>query len=61
MPENPDKPYVYDRCAELGVKPIDREELLVLVHSLVERVHVLEMQLESLTGAKEVAKPAITT
>lgn len=61
MPENPDKPYVYDRCAELGVKPIDREELLVLVHSLVERVHALETQLKSLTGAKDAAKPAITT
>lgn len=57
----PEKPYQYDRCAELGyVAPakqpeVTRDEL----DKLVERVLHLEMQLASFTSAKEAAKSPV--
>lgn len=78
MPENSDKPYVYDRCAELGLKPSSKITLETCaelaffasgevklqaqrVLDLAQRLADLETQLTALTGAKEAAKPAITT
>lgn len=79
MPENPaNKPYAYDRCHELGLKPGSKITLetcaeLALVTNgevklqaqrvldLAQRLADLETQLTALTGAKEAAKPAITT
>lgn len=61
MPEK--LPYAYDRCAELGIKPSVPINAAspAEIEKLIERVRNLEAQLLALTGAKEVAKPAITT
>lgn len=69
MPENSDKPYAYDRCHELGLKPVPQWEftkssfldICADLDMLTKRIVTLETQLVALTGAKEAAKPAITT
>lgn len=56
MPENPaNKPYAYDRCAELGIKPPGPKEADVTrdeVETLKLRILNLEAQLASFTAAK---------